>query len=137
MTTKRNAKGEGSFKQNPDGSVTHRKTVGYKPNGYRKILTVTAPNKAVCIREMKKKEAEWNATRKAESISASSTVEELCRLHLQYQEKQDELKPKSIDRRECTIDNHIAQYPLGHMQVQSVKVADIDDHISRLIQEGN
>ena len=59
MKKQRNAKGEGSFKTNPDGTVTHRKTVGYKANGYRKILTVTANNKAACIKEMKKREAAW------------------------------------------------------------------------------
>ncbi len=33
MGEKRNAKGEGAFKINPDGIVTHRKSVGYKENG--------------------------------------------------------------------------------------------------------
>lgn len=136
MGERRNAKGEGSFKTNPDGSVTHRKTVGYKANGYRKILTVTASSRTACIKEMRKKEAEWNRRKKAEGIAAGSTVEELCMMHLNYQVAQDELKPKSIDRRECTIEKHIAGYPLGHMQAQQIKVADVDQHISGLIQEG-
>ena len=51
----RAAKGEGSFAYNPDGTVTHRKSVGRKTNGKRKILTVTAQTKTACIREMKKK----------------------------------------------------------------------------------
>ena len=46
MEQKRNAKGEGSFKINKDGTVTHRKSVGYKANGQRKILTVTAATTA-------------------------------------------------------------------------------------------
>lgn len=58
--TLRNAKGEGSFKVNADGTVTHRKSVGFKANGRRKVITVTAKNKSACIREMRKKEAEWN-----------------------------------------------------------------------------
>ena len=41
---KRNAKGEGSFKVNDNGTITHRKQVGFKVNGGRKILTVTANN---------------------------------------------------------------------------------------------
>ena len=41
----RAAKGEGSFAYNPDGTVTHRKSVGRKTNGKRKILTVTAQTK--------------------------------------------------------------------------------------------
>lgn len=134
MSAKRNAKGEGSFKFNPDGTVTHRKSVGFKQNGQRKILTVTATNKTACIREMRKKEAAWKRQVESESVMGGSTVEDLCRLHLKYQMDQEELKPKSIDRRECTINKHIAEYPLGHMQVQSVKVADIDDHVTALIQ---
>lgn len=54
--TLRNAKGEGSFKVNADGTVTHRKSVGFKANGRRKVITVTAKNKSACIREMRKKE---------------------------------------------------------------------------------
>lgn len=55
---KRNVKGEGSFKINQNGTVTHRKHVGYKLNGSRKILTVTANNKTACIREMREMERE-------------------------------------------------------------------------------
>ena len=135
MGKKRNAKGEGSFKINPDGTVTHRKSVGYKASGQRKILTVTAPNKSACIKEMKKKEAEWNKVKDRSSVSRGSTVSDLCQMHLLYQVEQGELKPKSIDRRECTIDNHIEAYPLGRMQLSEVRVADIDTHISTLIRE--
>ena len=135
MEKKRNAKGEGSFKVNPDGTVTHRKSVGYKASGQRKILTVTASNKSACIKEMKKKEAEWNKVKDRSSVSRGSTVSDLCQMHLLYQVEQGELKPKSIDRRECTIDNHIEAYPLGRMQLSEVRVSDIDTHIRTLIKE--
>ena len=132
----RNAKGEGSFTQNANGTITHRKSVGYKDNGGRKVLTVTAENKTACIRAMKKKEAEWEKQKNVEKISVGMTVVELCESHLQYQVKQSELKPKSIDRRECTIYNHIAKYPIGRLQVQTVKIADVDDYITGLIRAG-
>lgn len=135
MEKKRNAKGEGSFKVNSDGTVTHRKSVGYKASGQRKILTVTAPNKSACIKEMKKKEAEWNKAKNRSTIGKGSTVSDLCQMHLSYQIEQGELKPKSIDRRECTIDNHIQAYPIGRMQLAEIRVADIDNHISTLIKE--
>lgn len=135
MDKKRNAKGAGSFTTNPDGTVTHRKSVGRKANGQRKILTVTAANKTACIREMKKKEAQWEKKKNAERIMGGTTVVELCHLHLKYQMEQNELRPKSIDRRECTINKHIDGYMLGRMQVQAVKVADIDNHITELIRE--
>jgi len=136
MERKRNAKGEGSFKENPDGTITHRKTVGYQLNGNRKVLTVTAGSKTACIKEMRKKEAEWNKTKDSRDISQGHTVTDLCEIHLRYQVEQGELKPKSIDRRECTIEKHIAPYPIGRMQLQSVKVSDMDLHISGMIKEG-
>jgi integrase len=136
MRNKRNAKGEGSFSVNEDGTVTHRKSVGFKANGNRKVLTVTEANKAACIREMRKKELEWQKQKERGDIQDKTTVEELCNSHLQYQIEQDELKPKSVDRRECTIANHIGAYPLGKMQLHAVKVKDVDAHINGLIQEG-
>lgn len=136
MGEKRNAKGEGAFKINPDGTVTHRKSVGYKENGQRKVLTVTANTKAACLKEMKKKEDAWKRHNKSGNFCTSLTITELCERHLRYQIEQGELKPKSIDRRECTIENHIALYPLGRIQLQAVKVADIDSHMGILMREG-
>ena len=136
MEKTRNAKGEGSFTMNPDGSITHRKSVGYKPNGRRKVLTVTAATKAACIREMRKKEDAWNKKRAALHIQTKSTVVELCQKHLDYQVGNEELKRKSIDRRECTITNQIGKYDIGTMQIQALTSADVDRHIQGLIQEG-
>ena len=138
MTTgkKRNAKGEGSFKINPDGTITHRKHVGYKLNGARKILTVTANTKTACIKEMRTKENEWKKEQEKITFSDALTVEELCTMHLRYQMEHNELKPKSIDRKECTIENHIGEYDLGKMQIHAVKSKDIDAHIKGLINEG-
>lgn len=136
MEKKRNTKGEGSFVMNADGTVTHRKSVGYKANGNRKVLTVTAGSRAACIREMKKKEADWEKQKNVENIVTGTTISELCGMHLKYQMEQSELKPKSIDRRECTMHKHIGEHPLGRMQIQAVKVADIDNHVTGLIQAG-
>lgn len=131
----RNVKGQGSFKLNADGSVTHRKSVGFKSDGKRKVLTVTASSKTACLHAMKKKEAEWNKNRRSEKSTQGFTVEELCKRHLEYQVEQDELKPKSIDRRECTIDCHLATYPLGKLQVGCVTSKEVDEHINQLIRE--
>lgn len=137
MTGKRNAKGAGSFTINPDGSVTHRKSVGYKSNGQRKILTVTAATKSACIREMKKKEEAWNRQRASSQIQTKDTVASLCYRHLEYQIENGDLKPKSVDRRECTIQNQIEKYSLGRMQIQAVTVTDVDSHIRGLMKKGN
>lgn len=131
----RNPKGAGSFKQNPDGSVTHRKCVGYKSDGNRKVLTVTASSKSACLREMKRKQAEWERKQQLNAVTQGLTVEQLCNRHLRYQMEQEELKPKSIDRRECTIDCHIAAYPLGKLQIGCVTSKEIDEHVNRLLRE--
>lgn len=131
----RMAKGQGSFKHNPDGTVTMRKGVGIKADGNRKTLTVTAENEAKCIKLMQKKEAQWNREKNCNKVSVGITLEELCKRHLEYQVMQKELMPKSIDRREGTIRNQIGKYPFGKTQVISIKSSNIDDHINYLINE--
>ncbi|MDO5538969.1 MAG: tyrosine-type recombinase/integrase [Eubacteriales bacterium] len=133
---KRNARGEGSFKKNPDGTITHRKGVGYKPNGKRKTLTVTAATKTACIKAMKKLEAEWNAKKSETMIDGKDTVYDLCYRHLKYQISNGDLKHKSIDRRECTIENQIKGYDVGYFQCRSVTSVDIEQHVKHLIAEG-
>lgn len=135
MTQKRNAKGEGSFIFNLDGTVTHRKSVGYKSNGQRKVLTVTAATKASCLKLMRKKEAEWQKYKSASDVLLKDTVAELCYKHLNYQVENDELKNKSIDRRESTIKNQIEAYPIGKIQVRTIVPTDIEQHIQGLIKE--
>lgn len=132
----RNAKGMGSFSKNPDGTITHRKGVGYKPDGKRKTLTVTESSKAACIRAMKKKEEEWRKQKAFVTIHAGDTVTELCQKHLEYQHMNEELKGKSVDRRESTINNQIANYKIGSLQIHSVTSVDVDEHIRMLIKEG-
>ena len=131
---KRNPKGMGSFTENSDGTITHRKHVGYKADGHRKIITVTSSSKSACIKEMKRKEQIWKEQEELKNITPNKTVEELCTLHLQYQIEQNELKPKSIDRRENTI-NQIGRYPFGKLQHLEVRVSDVDDFIGMLINQ--
>lgn len=131
---KRNPKGMGTFIENPDGTVTHRKSVGYKEDGNRKVITVTSTSKSACIKLMKEKETAWKKQQESFGVSAGKTVVELCQMHLDYQVQANELKPKSIDRRECTI-NQIGNYPFGRFQLGSVTVSDVDDFISTLIAE--
>lgn len=135
MKDKRNAKGEGSFKENKNGTVTHRKCVGYKVNGRRKVFTVTAATKAACIREMRKKERNWEKFGYDSYAEEKDTVLTLCEKHLQYQVKNDELKPKSIDRRECTINNQVRGYDLANLQIHTVNSTDIERYVSQILRE--
>ncbi len=136
MEKKRNAKGEGSFTPNADGTITHRKCVGYKANGKRKTLTVTAATKTACIREMRKKEAIWDYQRTATHVQLKDTVAEFCYRHLNYQIENGDLRPKSVDRRESTIANQIEKYEFGRMQIHMVTPVEADSHVRNLIREG-
>lgn len=136
MNSKRNAKGEGSFKINPEGTVTHRKSVGFKPNGQRKIITVTAKTKSACIKAMREKEAEWNRIRNRTLLSDTDTVVDLCYKHLNYQVANGDLKGKSIDRRECTIENQLRWYDMGMYQIHMITPGIVKTHIRELIAEG-
>lgn len=134
-TSKRNAKGQGCFIQCDGGMIMYRKGVGYGLNGKRKVLVVKAKSKAACIKLMKDKEEEWNRIKASAGISETNVVEELCMRHLQFQMRNGELKPKSIDRREGTIKNQIGKFRIGHMQVAAVTPADIENHMTELVKK--
>ena len=131
-----NARGQGCFVLRADGSYLYRKSAGNKADGKRKILSVVAKSKSACIQRMKAKEAAWYREQKRMEIGLTNTVEELCTRHLEFQMKNNELKPKSIDRREDTIKNQIGKYVLGHMQVHAVTPADIEAHLGALTKQG-
>lgn len=129
----RNTKGMGSFTENTNGTITYRKSVGYQDNGKRKVLCVTAPNKAVAIKKMREKEKTWEMQINDGKIGSLDTVTMLCTKHLNYQVEMGDLKPKSIDRREVTIANHIKPYPIGNIEVETLKVSDIEAHFKLLL----
>lgn len=135
-TKERNANGQGCFVMQEDGTYLYRKSAGYTPEGKRKILVVRGNTKSICIKLMKQKEAEWEREKTRLQVGQKDTVSNLCKKHLEYQIKNQELKPKSIDRRECTIVNQIEKYSLGHMQIQAVRPSDIDNLTSELINSG-
>lgn len=130
MNQKRNPKGMGSFRENADGTITHRKTVGIKANGYRKILTVTGQTKSECLKKMKKKEEAWKHSQ--ENPKAGFTVKEMCEAHLKSQVEGCELKPKSVNRRQDTI-NLIGRNMIGSMEVTTVTPPDVETFINGLI----
>ena len=132
MRESRNPKGMGNFTINDKGKVVYRKSVGYQDSGKRKVLCVTANSKSDALKKMHKKEKEWEEFRKGNSTNIADTVAELCLKHLNYQIEMGDLKPKSIDRREVTITKHIEPYPIGYMQINAVRIKDIEEHIKIL-----
>lgn len=136
MDKPKNANGQGHFQKLDDGKFLYRKSAGFKPDGKRKILTVRAGSKSACIKLMKEKEAVWEKEKSQCMVLNHTVVEDLCRKHLEFQEKNGELKPTSIDRRDLTIRKHIGEYPIGHKQLQSVTPVDIEEHIGILTRAG-
>lgn len=130
----RNIKGQGCFVSLDNGMILYRKSAGYTANGKRKVLTVRGNSKPVCIQLMKEKEKAWQEEQERTAPAVNNTVVELCEKHLAFQVQNDELKPKSIDRREDTIRNQIGKYPIGHMQILAITPADIEQHISALMK---
>lgn len=133
----RRERGTGSFCENSDGSYTFRKVVGYKADGRRKTLTVSAVTKNKCYQLMKKKEDQWKTEQKKTHTTIYTTVSELCLMHLHYQQRSEELTEKSYDRRETTIMRHIHDYPIGQIIADDLSATDVEDHISTLIGSGH
>ena len=133
---KRNPNGYGCFIELEGGRFLYRKSAGITPDGKRKVLTVRADTKSACIRLMKEKEKAWNEEKERKVPSETNTVADLCRMHLDFQVENDELKPKSIDRREVTIRHQIESYPIGHMQMSSINAVDVEEHIGMLTKDG-
>lgn len=133
---KRNPNGSGTFVTLGSGKYQYRKRVGLDSNNKQKILTVTAATKSECMKLMKKKEELWNKTKNDSDKISKGTLAELCRAHLDDDlKKKKEYKAKSADRREGTINNQIAGYPLGRLQVNAVTSRDISEHIYVLINQ--
>lgn len=132
----RRANGEGNFSIKDNGMYSLRKQVGNLPNGRPKILTVTATTKTACITLMKKKEDAWKKQTKGGTINNQICLTELCTLHLaEHMNQRDRLKPKSVDRREGTINNQIKEYKIGRLQITSITSHDIKRHIEELLRE--
>ena len=81
---------------------------------------------------MREKENAWKKRQQANAVSLGKTVVELCQLHLAYQVESGELKPKSIDRRECTI-NQIAKEPFGRLYTRLVTCRSTTRYSSPLL----
>ncbi|MCR5418572.1 MAG: site-specific integrase, partial [Lachnospiraceae bacterium] len=133
---KRGARGNGTFIERKDGSFIYRKSMGFNPNGKRRYVSVVGETKAICVRRMKEKEEKIKREKNRYCLNDTVTVQQLCQRHLEFQIGNNELKPKSVDRREDTIRNQIGKYPIGNMQIQAIRPADVDNHISSLISAG-
>lgn len=129
----RNAKGEGSFFEKPNGMILHRKVVGWKADGKRKTLSVTAATKSACIREMKKKEREWELEQEQGKIHSSLTLRDF--LIKDLEGRKGMIRPRSFDRLECTIQKHVAEYSIGLVQIQALNKTMLREHLFDLANQ--
>lgn len=136
---KRKLNGQGSIRVlEPGKKYRMRKQVGYLENGHPRILTVTGTSETDCYRRMRNKEAELEKEQGLCNNDAVKriTVKELCLKHLQeHTSEKGRLKPKSVDRRECTINNHVGKSTIGSFQAISVTPHDVNMHIEELIDK--
>ncbi len=131
----RNPNGSGYIIKTDNGKYRMRKQSGFLPNGRPRILTVTSPTKQGCRTKMCERENNITSSDNVK-LWSDTTLTELCRLHLnEHLNEVDRLKPKAADRRESTINNQIAPYAIGRLQVEAVNSTDIKNHIEALIKE--
>lgn len=134
----KNKNGQGHFKHLSNGKVRMRKMHGYKANGKPKILQVTGTSETNCINLMKKKEENYDY-RSLDDLAKyvqKVTLLDLCVMHFKANlSEKGRLKPKSADRRESTINNQIKPYTIGRLQINTIRSADIKNHIETLIDE--
>ncbi len=136
MDKQKRKNGEGSFKELENHRIQMRKQVGVLENGRPRILTVTGSSQTECIKLMKKRE-EKIAQRKFDSSKYRKiSLSELCYRHFEADKsKPDLLRPKSLDRRECTIRNQIEKHNIGKKCASIITPKNIEDHIGMLINE--
>lgn len=123
----------GSYTKISEGKYKFRVRKKTINNG--KEIVVIGRTKKECREKMRQKLREKNEI--IDSNVAAWTLVELCEKHLDYDlNLADKLKPKSIDRRECSIRNQIEIYELGKTQIQAVQFRDIENHIELLLAKG-
>ena len=128
-------RGEGCFKKLPSGRYQMRLQKGYLPTGVPRILTVSGDSQNECKKKMEKKIASLPPSIH-DIDTAKITVTDLCKMHLDaHMSQRGKIKATAADRRECTINNQIANYRIGHLQAATVKPSDIEYHIEALISE--
>ena len=128
--------GEGTFRTLPSGRIQLRVQKGYLPSGVPRILCVSGDTARECKMKMEARLAALPPDLQDMDITRM-TVTELCRLHLsKHMSQRGKLKATAADRRECTINNQLANFRLGHLQAGSVRPSDIELHIESLLSEG-
>lgn len=129
---KRREKGTGGISQRKDGLYQGSYDAGVKPDGKRDVKYVYAKTEPECKRKLN---ALIKEIHKTEYIHVQKiSVKDYMNLWL-TSVKALELKPKSYDRLEQTVNYQVIPY-IGQLQLQSIASDDVQDMITKLTAEG-
>jgi len=129
---KRREKGTGGISQRKDGLYQGSYDAGVKPDGKRDVKYVYAKTEPECKRKLN---ALIKEIHKTEYIHVQKiSVKDYMNLWL-TSVKALELKPKSYDRLEQTVNYQVIPY-IGQLQLQSITSDDVQDMITKLTAEG-
>lgn len=124
--------GSGSISQRKDGTWTARMVIGVNEKGKPRIKALYGKTE----REVKKKLKDFQKEyyKNDQSIVIRNTVEAFMRTWL-YDNKVNELKPKSFDRLEQTLLYQV--FPqVGHIQLAAFQSSDVQTMLNTLKQNG-
>lgn len=133
MNSKRRDYGEGSISQRSDGTWTARLTLGVNDDGKRKVKAFYGKSE----REVKKKLSEFKKEYyKNDNVNVErNTVQSYMNTWL-TDVKKYELKPKSYDRLEQTLNHNV--YPaIGCLQIAALKSSDVQKMINDMVDDGS
>lgn len=127
----RRQNGTGSISRRKDGSWTGRITLGIGDNGKPKVRAVYGRTESEVRKKLK--ELQMDMLSGSPSTIVKQTVRDYMAGWL-VNTKQNELKPRSFDRLEQTLELYI--YPnIGYLQVTALNSDDVQGLINRLIQD--
>ena len=132
MADKRREKGTGGITQRKDGYWVGRYDAGTKPNGKRDVRVVYGKTEPEAKRKLKDLIKELNKTEYT-YVQRSSVKDYM--LDWLTQTKRNELKPKSYDRLEQTLEKDVFPY-IGHLQLQAISTRDVQLMINNLRDSG-
>jgi len=132
MADKRREKGTGGITQRKDGYWVGRYDAGTKPNGKRDVRVVYGKTEPEAKRKLKDLIKELNKTEYT-YVQRSSVKDYM--MDWLTQTKRNELKPKSYDRLEQTLEKDVFPY-IGHLQLQAISTRDVQMMINNLRDSG-
>lgn len=132
MSKPRREQGTGSISQRKDGYWQGRFDAGTKPDGKRDVKYVYAKTEAECKRKLRDLIKEIRSTEYV-NIQKQSVKDYMDKWLNDV--KKNELKPKSFDRLEQTLERDVYPY-IGDIQLQAINSDDVQKMINTLRDKG-